>query len=210
MCTTWADRKRCEESAFILCLSQDERLEPLWIYVVLFTASFGRSWAGYFFKPVAGRQLAIFPPAEDFYSSWIKTVSWTASLRRIWKHSCSRGGVITPLLGRQPVLCCINLEVAELSSFGHLPQPFSDLVKKIKNCKHCITKSAYWKHCWTCVWVLSFLQWNLILSYNILLDLAAVSFVLLLTTGVCLFFLHVLGQSSGYSCLRRRPCKLLL
>lgn len=38
------------------------------------------------------------------------------------------------------------------------------------------------------VGVLSFLQWNLVLSYNILLHLAAVAFVLLLTIGVCLFF----------------------
>lgn len=188
MCTTWADRKQCEESAFILRLSQGERLEPLWIYVVLFTASFRNTGAGYFFKPSAGRQLVIFPPAKGFYSSRVKTVSSTASLRRIWKHWCFTGGVITPLLGRRPVLCCVNLEVAELSSFGSLPQPFFDLVKKIKNCKHCVTKCAYWKRYWTCVWVFSFLQWNLMLSYNILLDLAAVSFVLFLTTGVCLFF----------------------
>lgn len=111
------------------CPKVNKCVEPLRVYVVLFTAS--RLFFGFFFKAFRGGKLAVFPPAKGLYFSRIKTVSLSASLWRIWKHSCFRGGVITPQLGRRPVLCCINVEVAELSSFGRLPQPLFGLPKKI-------------------------------------------------------------------------------
>lgn len=42
------------------------------------------------------------------------------------------------------------------------------------------------------------------LSCNIFLDLAAVSFVLLLTTGVCLFFLKCAGQEEWVFLLEKK------